>query len=59
MMCHHLGERDAYHRIRRAVAAVTRKREHLTPDIGGTATTREITDAIVAEVRAQPVGASG
>jgi isocitrate dehydrogenase (NAD+) len=50
MMCHHLGEKDAYQRIRRGVAQVTRKKEHLTPDIGGTATTREITDAIVAEM---------
>ena len=55
MMCHHLGERDAYLRIRRGVAAVTRKKDSLTPDIGGTATTRELTDAIVREVRAQPV----
>ena len=58
MMCHHLGERDAYHRIRRAVAQVTRKKDHLTPDIGGASTTAELTDAIVREVRAQPVAAS-
>jgi isocitrate dehydrogenase (NAD+) len=55
MMCHHLGERDAFTRIRRAVAAVTRKKEALTPDIGGTATTRETTAAIAREVKAQPV----
>jgi isocitrate dehydrogenase (NAD+) len=55
MMCHHLGEKDAFTRIRRGVAAVTKKKEHSTRDIGGTASTREITDAIVAEVRAQPV----
>jgi len=57
-MCHHLGERDAYTRIRRGVAAVTRKKDSLTPDIGGTATTRELTDAICREVRAQPVPAA-
>jgi isocitrate dehydrogenase (NAD+) len=57
MMCHHLGERDAYTRIRRGVAQVTRKKEHLTPDIGGTASTREIADAIIREVKAQPVAA--
>ncbi len=56
MMCHHLGEKDAYGRIRRGVAAVTRKKEHLTPDIGGTASTREITDAIIREIKAQPDG---
>jgi tartrate dehydrogenase/decarboxylase/D-malate dehydrogenase len=55
MMCHHLGERDAFLRIRRGVAAVTRKKEALTPDVGGTATTREMTDAISREVKAQPV----
>jgi isocitrate dehydrogenase (NAD+) len=58
MMCHHLGERDAYVRIRRGVAAVTRKKEALTPDIGGRATTKEITEAIAREVAAQPVGAA-
>jgi isocitrate dehydrogenase (NAD+) len=57
MMCHHLGERDAFTRIRRGVAAVTRKKDSLTPDIGGTASTRELTEAICREVRAQPVPA--
>jgi isocitrate dehydrogenase (NAD+) len=52
MMCHHLGDRSAFTRIRRAVAAVTRKKEALTPDIGGTSTTRGITDAIIAELKA-------
>jgi isocitrate dehydrogenase (NAD+) len=54
MMCRRLGEADASTRIRRGVAAVTRKKEALTPDVGGTASTREMTDAIVREVRAQP-----
>jgi isocitrate/isopropylmalate dehydrogenase len=58
MMCQHLGEKDAYTRIRRGVAAVTRKKESLTPDLGGTAGTREITDAIAREVRAQPAAAA-
>ena len=53
MMCHHLGQKDAFTRIRRAVAAVTRKKESLTPDIGGTSTTRGITDAIIAELRTE------
>jgi isocitrate dehydrogenase (NAD+) len=51
MMCHHLGQKDAFTRIRRAVASVTRKKESLTPDIGGTSNTRGITDAIIAELR--------
>jgi isocitrate dehydrogenase (NAD+) len=55
MMCHHLGRPDAYRRIRRGVAAVTKTRKDaLTPDLGGTATTRVLTDAIMQEVRAQP-----
>jgi len=59
MMCHHLGEQAAYIRIRRGVAQVTRRKEHLTPDIGGHASTREITDAIIEEVKAQPAPAVG
>ena len=54
MMCHHLGETTAYTRIRRGVAQVTRRKEHLTPDIGGTASTRELTDAIIEAVKTQP-----
>jgi isocitrate dehydrogenase (NAD+) len=55
MMCHHLGRPDAYRRIRRGVAAVTKgRKDALTPDLGGPGTTRTITDAILEEVRAQP-----
>jgi isocitrate dehydrogenase (NAD+) len=55
MMCHHLGRQDAYTRIRRGVAAVTKERkEVLTPDLGGPGTSTGLTDAIVEAVRAQP-----
>jgi isocitrate dehydrogenase (NAD+) len=55
MMCHHLGRPDAYKRIRRGVAAVTKSRkEVLTPDLGGPGTTKGLTAAIVEEVREQP-----
>ena len=55
MMCHHLGHVDAYHRIRRGVACVTRDRkESLTPDLGGKGTTDGLTTAIVEEVKKQP-----
>jgi isocitrate dehydrogenase (NAD+) len=58
MMCHHLGRPDLYRRIRRGVAAVTRERKDvLTPDLGGTGTTRSLTRAIIEGVEAQPVGA--
>ena len=49
MMCHHLGRPDAFRRIRRAIAHVTRGgRERLTPDLGGQGTTRSLTADIVA-----------
>jgi isocitrate/isopropylmalate dehydrogenase len=55
MMCHHLGRDDAFRRIRRGVAAVTKERkEVLTPDLGGPGTSRGLTDAIVEAVKAQP-----
>jgi isocitrate dehydrogenase (NAD+) len=58
MMCHHLGYPGIYKRIRRGVAAVTKNRkECLTPDLGGAATSRVLTDAIIAEVKAQPAHA--
>jgi len=58
MMCHHLGHPDAYRRIRRGVAAVTKEQKDvLTPDLGGRGTTDGLTDAIMAAVARQPVGA--
>ncbi len=59
MMCHHLGHPDAYKRIRRGVAAVTRENKTaLTPDLGGSGTTESLTKAIMAAVEAQPAGAA-
>jgi tartrate dehydrogenase/decarboxylase/D-malate dehydrogenase len=45
-MLDHLGEADAAARLMRAVERVTGA-GILTPDVGGTATTREVTDAVV------------
>ncbi|MGK9230939.1 tartrate dehydrogenase [Inquilinus limosus] len=45
-MLDHLGEREAAERLMRAVERVTGA-GILTPDVGGTATTREVTDAVV------------
>lgn len=45
-MLEHLGEREAAERLMRAVERVTGA-GILTPDVGGTATTREVTDAVV------------
>ncbi len=51
LMLDHLGEMEAAHRIRDAVAAVLREGKVRTPDMGGTATTTEMGEAIVAHLR--------
>jgi isocitrate dehydrogenase (NAD+) len=50
MMLHHLGEKDAAAQIHEAVLAVFAEGKHLTGDLGGKATTTEITDAIVGKL---------
>ena len=58
MMCHHLGHPDRYKHIRRGVAQVTQHRKDaLTPDLGGSANTKVLTDAIVEEVHRQVAAA--
>jgi isocitrate dehydrogenase (NAD+) len=47
MMLDHLGERDAASRVQAAVFRVYREGEHLTRDLGGQATTREFTEAVI------------
>ena len=46
MMLEHLGENEAAARLMRAVEKVTGA-GILTPDLGGTANTKEVTDAVV------------
>jgi tartrate dehydrogenase/decarboxylase/D-malate dehydrogenase len=48
MMLEHLGEKHAADRLMRAVERVTADARLHTPDLGGAATTREVTDAVVA-----------
>ncbi len=48
MMLIHLKEHAAAHRLRSAVEHVYAGRKHLTPDSGGSAGTREFTDAVIA-----------
>jgi isocitrate dehydrogenase (NAD+) len=48
MMLAHLGEADAAQRIRAAVGSVLKEGRVVTGDLGGTATTTQMTDAIVA-----------
>lgn len=50
LMLRHLAMDPIADRIREAVHRVTAKKEKLTPDLGGTATTTEMTDAIIAEL---------
>ena len=46
MMLDHLGERDAHDRILRAIEAVIADERVRTPDLGGKATTEEMTRAV-------------
>ncbi|UCF92012.1 MAG: tartrate dehydrogenase [Desulfobacterales bacterium] len=47
MMLEFLGEKAAAADLMQAIEAVTAEGEALTPDLGGTARTRELTDAVV------------
>jgi isocitrate dehydrogenase (NAD+) len=51
LMLRHLGERKAADRVRRAVESVLLAGEKVTPDLGGNATTAEMTDAIASSLR--------
>ncbi|MEX2536322.1 MAG: tartrate dehydrogenase [Trueperaceae bacterium] len=51
-MLEFLGEGEAALAVMSAVEAVTGRGEPLTPDLGGNATTREVADAVIAELRA-------
>jgi tartrate dehydrogenase/decarboxylase/D-malate dehydrogenase len=51
MMLEHLGEKEAAKRLMRAVEAVTADKVH-TPDLGGTATTADVTQAVCDYIRA-------
>jgi isocitrate dehydrogenase (NAD+) len=48
MMLHHINERDAADRIERALNKVMLARQTITRDLGGTASTTEFTDAVIA-----------
>jgi tartrate dehydrogenase/decarboxylase / D-malate dehydrogenase len=48
MMLEHLGETAAAKRLMTAVERITAKPEFHTPDLGGRATTRQVTDAVCA-----------
>jgi tartrate dehydrogenase/decarboxylase/D-malate dehydrogenase len=51
MMLDHLGEAQAARRLMAAIETVTARRETLSPDLGGTATTDEVTRAVIDALR--------
>jgi len=50
MMLRHLGYDDAALRIENAVDAVLVEEVLVTPDLGGKATTQEVTDAVLKRI---------
>jgi tartrate dehydrogenase/decarboxylase/D-malate dehydrogenase len=50
MMLDHLGEKAAGARLMRAVERVTADPKLHTPDLGGKATTRQVTDAVIQSI---------
>jgi isocitrate dehydrogenase (NAD+) len=55
MMLDHLRDGARANRIRTALEATIRSGACVTRDLGGTASTGEFTDAVIAELRASPV----
>ncbi len=51
MLLRYIGENAAADRIDRAMTAVLAAKKHVTRDLGGTAGTREMTQAIIAELK--------
>jgi tartrate dehydrogenase/decarboxylase/D-malate dehydrogenase len=46
LMLDHLGRRDLHDKVVGAIERVVASGKTLTPDLGGTATTREVADAV-------------
>ena len=53
MMLEHIGEKPAAERLMRAVERVTADPSLHTPDLGGAATTRAVTDATIAAIHGE------
>ena len=51
LMLRHLGEQDAASQVKYAVHAVYREGKHITRDMGGTASTGEFADAVIAAMQ--------
>jgi tartrate dehydrogenase/decarboxylase/D-malate dehydrogenase len=52
LLLDHLGEASAAARLMRAIERVTADKRFHTPDLGGTATTREVTRAVCTGIAA-------
>ncbi|MBI3484132.1 MAG: NAD-dependent isocitrate dehydrogenase, partial [Acidobacteria bacterium] len=50
MMLDYMGELDAARRVEQALHAVYREGKHLTRDVGGTVSTDEFSNAVIAEL---------
>ena len=48
LMLEHLGEPEAAHQLMKAIEQVTGDTKHLPPDLGGSATTQQVTEAVCA-----------
>jgi isocitrate dehydrogenase (NAD+) len=57
LMLEHLGEHQAAARIHHALDVVYSERKHLTRDMGGTASTSEFADALIAALAETPAEA--
>jgi tartrate dehydrogenase/decarboxylase/D-malate dehydrogenase len=55
MMLEHLGEKAAAARLMKAVERVTANPDLHTPDLGGKANTRKVTEAVIGAIRAENV----
>ncbi|HEY3746112.1 MAG TPA: isocitrate/isopropylmalate family dehydrogenase, partial [Gemmatimonadaceae bacterium] len=58
LMLRHLGEPEAALKIRNALEYVYRDKKNLTKDVGGSATTTQFTDAIIAAMETQPAASA-
>ena len=52
MMLDYLGENKCAEYVENAVINVMKEGEHLTPDLGGSSTTREVAEAIIDALKA-------
>jgi tartrate dehydrogenase/decarboxylase/D-malate dehydrogenase len=53
LMLEHLGEKKAAARLMRAIETVTSDKVNHCPDLGGKATTRKVTDAVIAALQGE------